>query len=457
MDERGASGAARWSLRQRLLALLLGLTLILWGGYAAIVYAQARQASRELFDQSLAETARLLLSLAEQEIYEHGPGAPMELKTMTHAPRGRYLRFQIRDGQERVLFTNRGASGIVFTWPVVEGFTWAEIDGRRCRVYSIWNADHDVQVQLAEPISHREEISVRFFYNIAGLTALLAAFGGLSIWFVIHRVFRVLRDSADEVASRTPNDLAEVSAVNAPREVYPLLLAINRLFGRVRQEMENQQRFTADAAHELRTPLAAIKTNLQVMQRARNNAEREEFIGGLNASVERASRLVGQLLTLARLDPQDNIGTCGQRIDLAQLLQEEFPHWTAMARGRTLQLQAETAWCEAEPDCLRILLQSLVDNALRYTEAPGAIVVRCGVQEGRSFLEVADEGPGIPQHMREQVFERFFRLAGASTPGSGLGLSIVRRIADLHHATIHIEAGLGGKGVALRLMFRSLE
>lgn len=442
--------AARWSLRQRLLALLLGLTVLLWGGCAAIVYVQASQESQELFDQSMAETAHLLLSLAEQETREHGAAGMIDLKILAHSPRSHYLRFQIRDSAQRLMYANGGTE---FNSPQPDGFAWTAIDGRRCRVYSVWNDKRDVQVQVAEPIGHREEIGAKFFFNIAGLTALLAAVGGLGIWVAVQRLFRVLRDSADAVAARTPNDLAEVSAAQAPREVYPLLLAINRLFGRVRREMENQQRFTADAAHELRTPLAAIKTNLQVMQRARSNEEREEFIAGLDASVERASRLVGQLLTLARLDPQDHLGTLGQRIDLAQLLQDEYPYWKTMAHGRSLQLDAQAAWCEAEPDSLRILLQNLVDNALRYTPAPGAIAIRCGVRDGRSFLEVADQGPGIPPSMREQVFERFVRLAGAEKPGSGLGLSIVQRIAELHRASIAIGAGAEGRGAVVTLTF----
>lgn len=454
--------ATPWSLRRRLLALLLGLTLTLWGGSVAIVYIETQRESLELFDQALMETGRLLLSLADTEAHEHGNVRSLDLRTATATPRGRELLFQLRDRQQRLMYSNVQHSSAEMAplpplaplaGPGAAAYSWAEISGRRYRVYSGWNDEHNLQVQLAEPISHLEEISSRFFYNTAQLGTLLAVLAALGIWLLINRLFRVLRESAEAVAARTPSDLAEVDLASAPREMTPLLLAINRLFGQVRQTRENEQRFTADAAHELRTPLAAIKTNLQVLQRARNPAEHAECIAGLGASVDRASRLVAQLLTLARLDPQQDSSAALATLDLAALLAEEAPHWQTLSAGRSVVLHAEPAPCAGQADSLRILLQNLVDNALHYTPAAGTIRVACGEDAQGSYLEVADDGPGIPADMHDKVFERFFRLAGARTPGSGLGLSIVRRIADLHGASITLGPGLHGKGLAVTLRF----
>ncbi|WP_046684750.1 sensor histidine kinase, partial [Janthinobacterium sp. KBS0711] len=241
----------------------------------------------------------------------------------------------------------------------------------------------------------------------------------------------------------------------APAELHPLLLEINRLFGRVRQSRDNEQRFTADAAHELRTPLAAIKTNLQVLQRARSADEREEFIAALGASVERATRLVNQLLALAQLDPQSQAETGLAPGDLAHLLAQQAAQWQALAASYRLSLSVNMAPapCALHADSLQMLLRNLVENALRYTPAPGSVVVSCGVENGRSYVRVADTGPGIAEEWHERVFERFVRLGGAQLPGSGLGLSIVRRIAERHGAHIVLGEGLQGRGLAVTVMF----
>lgn len=445
--------APRWSLRRLLLAVLLALTLALWGGSAFIVYLEARRESQELFDQSLAETAHLLLSLAENEATEHGTALATNLRIPERPDYHRYLLFQIRDAQQRLLYKNGGAPFGAFSQRATDGFSWVQIGAHRSRLYSSWNANRTLQIQVAEPSSHREEISSRFFYKVTGFGVVLAMLAGLAIWWCIDRVFRVLQVSANEVGARTPNDLADVPLRGAPSEVFPLLLAINRLFGRVRQSMEYEQRFTGDAAHELRTPLAAIKTNLQVMQRARSVEEREEFIAGLNASVDRAGRLVDQLLTLAQLDPQGCHGVALEEADLATLLTEEQSYWQSLAVGHHLRVDIAHAPCRIERESLRMLLRNLVDNAVRYTPVPGRIVVSCGQSEGRSYLRVADSGPGIAPQMQGRVFERFFRLAGAKVPGSGLGLSIVRRIIDMHGAEIRLGTGIDHSGLGVTVSF----
>lgn len=444
-----------WSLRRTLLAVLLGLTLALWVGSAAIVYVEARRESQELFDQSLIETGHLLLSLVEKDVREHGLTGPIDLPLRGHPNPHHYLLFKVRDAQQRVLYRNDAASDITLSRSAPDGLSWTTIAGQRWRLYSLWDQPRSLQLLVAEPTSHRDDISRGFFYRIALFGLLLVALATVAIWWSIHRVFRVLQVSADEVSARTPNELADVNLHGAPGELHPLLLEINRLFGRVRQSRDNEQRFTADAAHELRTPLAAIKTNLQVLQRARSADEREEFIAGLGASVERATRLVNQLLALAQLDPQAPVGTALAPGDLAPLLARQEEAWQALAApyGLALAVHAAPAPCALDADSLQILLRNLVENALRYTPAPGCVAVSCGVEQGRSYLRVADTGPGIAAEMHERVFERFVRLGGGQLPGSGLGLSIVRRIAERHGAQIVLGAGLQGRGLAVTIIF----
>ena len=454
-------GMTTWSLRRRLLTVLLGLTVALWVGSAAIVYVEARSESQELFDQSLIETGHLLLSLVEKDAREHGLTGPIDLPLRGHPNPHHYLLFKVRDAQQRVLYRNDAASDIALSRSAPDGLSWTTIGGQRWRLYSLWDRQRSLQLLVAEPTSHRDDISRGFFYRIALFGLLLLALATAAIWWSIHRVFRVLQASADEVSARTPNELSDVNLAGAPTELHPLLLEINRLFGRVRHSRDNEQRFTADAAHELRTPLAAIKTNLQVLQRARSADERDEFIAGLSASVERATRLVNQLLALAQLDPQAQADTslALARGDLAPLLAQHGAQWQTMAAPYRLSLMVETAPapCALDADSLLILLRNLVDNALRYTPAPGQVVLSCGVEEGRSYLRVADTGPGIAEEQHARVFERFVRLgradSGAQLPGSGLGLSIVRRIAERHGAHIVLGAGLQGRGLALSVIF----
>lgn len=448
----------RWSLQRTLLALLLGLTLVLWGLSAVIVYLEAGQESQELFDQSLSETGHLLLSLADHELREHPAGTPLVIATQENRNHRQYLLFQIWGAGQRMLYKNAGTPDTPFAQSTTRnGFSWTEINGQRWRIYASWNESRQLQIQVAEPASHRKEISARFAYRIIAYALLIVAVAAAAIWWSVRLVFHVLRKSANEVALRTPNDLAEVSLAGAPSELEPLLLAINRLFGRVRQTIEHEQRFTADAAHELRTPLAAIKTNLQVIQGARNDAERDEFLVGLGVSVDRATRLVDQLMTLAKLDPhlQEQADLTLQ--DLSALLAEKLPAWREQAQRQrqTLLVECEPAPCRINRELVLIMVRNLLDNAFRYAPPGGSVLLACRCEADGVCLTVSDSGPGIPAAMRERVFERFFRLADANTPGSGLGLSIVRRIADTHGATIRLAQGADGVGLAVEVHFPS--
>lgn len=449
-----ASGAS-WSLRGILLAVILTLTLGLWGLSTLIVYLNADRESQELFDQSLEETANLLLSLADHQLQERMTINSAQLAQTNDNRHNPYLKFEIRDNAKRLMYKNSDAPAALFTGDRADGFIWATVNGQRWRIYTTWDVGRHLQIQVVEPNTHRTEISSRFAYKIFWFALLIMPLMAASIWWTVNRVFRVLRHSADEVSQRTPNDLRDVSMAGVPSEVHPLLLAINRLFERVRRTLEHEQQFTADAAHELRTPLAAIKTNLQVIQRARSDAERAEFIDGLSTSVDRASRLVEQLMTLARLDPQYEKYPDLKALDIAELIATQLPGLHTQAGRLQLQLdvQLEPAPCLIQKDFFLILLSNLVNNAFRYTPQHGRVRLSCRREQNEVCLIIADSGPGIPPDMHERVFDRFFRLADANKPGSGLGLSIVKRIADTHDASIRLGPGLQGAGLTVEVRF----
>jgi signal transduction histidine kinase len=271
---------------------------------------------------------------------------------------------------------------------------------------------------------------------------LLAAW----IWFATRRGLAPLDTVATELDRRTPDQLDPVLPVQAPQEIRPLLEAINGLFGRVTGVLDNERRFTADAAHELRTPLAAILTQTEVAQRARDSAEFTHALAQIAASSTRAARLVDQLLILARLDPAAGIARETIRLDALATAVCADHGAAALEKNITLELDAPAAvTIDGNADLLRILLRNLLDNALRYTPAGGKV----GVGVTAHLLVVCDTGPGIPARERENVLCRFHRLAGQETQGSGLGLSIVARIVELHGARLVLEDNAPGLRVQI--------
>ena len=448
---------ASWSLRRALLGLVFTLTVSVWCFSAVVVYFDADTESQELFDQSLAETAHLLLSLANHELSEHAGFTGPTLAESNNQNHNKYLLFQVWDNQDHLIYKNNAAPDIAFVAnnKVYNGFGWIKLKNQQWRSYISWDSAHNLQIQVVEPISHRKEISGRFAYKILIFVLLIVPFLIIGIWWSVNRTFRSLQQVTNDVTKRMPNELQQLMLEDAPDEVKPMLHALNRLFERLSHSREREQRFTSDAAHELRTPLAAIKTNLQVIQRAINHQDREEALAGLAVSIGRATRLVSQLLILARLEPPYEAYLPIIQHNLEKLLSDELPAWQQQAKKVNIQLNVklETTLVRVDQDSFLILFRNLMDNALRYTPSEGRVLVTCITQGDKVYLEIADDGLGIPAEMRDRVFERFFRLSDTHTQGSGLGLSIVKNIVDIHNASLTLQQGLNGRGVSVRVIF----
>ncbi|WP_126446045.1 ATP-binding protein [Sulfuricystis multivorans] len=277
---------------------------------------------------------------------------------------------------------------------------------------------------------------------------------GAWIWFATRHGFRPLDQIAAEVACRTPDRLDPLAPEAAPGEIRPLIDAINDLFARLANSLEAERRFTSDAAHELRTPLAAIVTQAQVAARARDAAERDHALAQLVTGAQRARHLVEQLLTLARLDPAADLPMSELRLDrlAAEVCAEHGA--AALEKNIALTLDAPQAVTLTGVDAmLRVLLRNLLDNAIRYTPAGGKVGVGVAARGGQIELRVADDGPGIPADQHAQALRRLHRLAGQDIEGCGLGLSIVARIAELHHARLEMGEGLEGRGLSVTVKF----
>ncbi|MEK7438731.1 MAG: ATP-binding protein, partial [Pseudomonadota bacterium] len=274
-------------------------------------------------------------------------------------------------------------------------------------------------------------------------------------WFNVARGLRPLAALGGLVAGRDAGKLGTLDAGAAPAEVLPLVENLNRLFERVAQLIGKERRFTADASHELRTPLAALKTQAQVALASSSDAERSHALENVITGCDRAAHLVQQLLTLARLDP-DELGSKAEVCDLQALAGKSVAELAPYALSKNIEIDlAEGAAVETmgHAGLIAILLRNLIDNAIRYSPAGGSVHVRAARDGQAATLTVIDQGPGIPADERDKVGQRFYRVLGSEEYGSGLGLSIVKRIAELHDASLSLEDGPQGKGLSVTARF----
>jgi len=440
----------RWfSLRRRLFALLLGGVTAGWLITMVFSYFDAHHEIDELFDAQLAQAAQTLLALAGE--YEDDDDV-VELTGDGH-PYQKKLVFQLWDDEGRLLLRSRDAP----TRRLTDALGYSErVDarGQRWLYYSQWDAQRQLRVEVGENHAVREELSRHIAMRLLAPAVLGLPLLGLWVWFAIRRGLAPVALVTGQVATRAPERLDALAPDSAPEEIRPLVEALNKLFARVDRALDNERRFTADAAHELRTPLAAVAAQAQVARRARDAEEREHALEQITACGQRAGRLVGQLLTLARLDPGNR--PTMHTVSLDSLAAEECADLgqVALERHITLELRApEAVAVTGNADLMRVLLRNLIDNALRYTPAGGRVEVAVSMTGEGASLVVSDNGPGIPERERDDVLLRFHRLAGQEVEGSGLGLSIVARIAELHAARLTLGDGPAGKGLSVRVLF----
>ncbi|MBP8898572.1 MAG: hypothetical protein KBG32_08800 [Sulfuritalea sp.] len=335
-------------------------------------------------------------------------------------------------------------TAVAVVWLVTAFFTWR-------------SALHEIEELLLHPPAtarHMQKERAELAGEIAEhlLLPMVYALPGLALVLVIAVGFslRPLRRLTDDIAARAPDRLTPIADTDTPREIVPLIRRLNALFAEIERALENERRFTADASHELRTPLAALKAQAQVALAAEDGSERRHALEQIILGCDRATHLLTQLLTLARLDAGS--GQALQELSLRPLAEDVLAAAAgdAIANACELALDPGDADVQGDPALLRAMLRNLVDNALHHGGARH-IEVSIETQDGAVVLTVADDGKGIPAADRERMQQRFRRGAGADFPGSGLGLSIVRRITELHHGRMRIDDGIGGRGLAVRL------
>lgn len=436
------------SIRRRLLFTLLGGVLLIWLFATISTVLESRREMQELLDAHLAQSASLLSVQIGHEIGEID---------QEHAqPLHRYARnvaFQIWE-DERILRLHSADAPAGRLSQHNAGFDDVRVADRHWRVYSLWDPTHRYLIQVGEAADARDHLAHEIMEKLAFPLVLSIPVLGLLIWIAVGAALRPVDRIGASLSRRDPQHLEPIDET-VPVEIRPMVERLNTLLGRVRTSLENERRFTSDAAHELRTPLAGIKTQLQVALGATDEIARQRAIGAALSADERAVHLVEQLLTLARLEHTAWPGD-PETVDIhdlaAQVLAELAPQAADKGVGLVLSGQSPVS-LQARPGLLGILIRNLVDNAVRYSPPDTEVEVHIEASDGRVVLEVRDQGPGIPGQAREAVLQRFHRLADEDVEGSGLGLSIVARIAALHHASLQLLDGTDGRGLRVRVVF----
>nr|WP_229258824.1 ATP-binding protein [Duganella flavida] len=404
-------------------------------GASASLYRSLRTETNELADLQLRQLAV----------------APDSGSPLAEDPEEEFVLQGWDDGGMHVWHASRGLQPLA-RYPV-SGFSTLKIDGHHWRLYG--EESHGRYVQVAQPLAVRNKLAAEMALRAGAPLLIFALVLGVLVVVVVGRALRPLDRLAQAVEGRSPSSLEPISTGDLSPELQPVALALNSLMQQFDEAMTAQRTFVADAAHELRSPLTALKLQLQLAERAPTEETRALALAKLHERLDRSTHLVRQLLSLAR---HESAMTAAQRkpVDLGRLLEAAVADHSALAESRDIDLGVE-APCQvvidADEDGLRVLLNNLIDNALRYTQRGGRVDLQAAHEDGRRLLRVRDNGPGVPAEHRGRLFDRFFRPDGQQAWGAGLGLSIVRNIADHHQAEIVLADGMEGRGLSVTVLF----
>lgn len=460
------------SLRRQLLFWLMLPVFLLWLLGAAITYTLSMAFATDAYDQAMLDT---LYSLAGHTIEKDGVVVvdlpPVALQVLKDSVKDKFY-YQVLDasgkrlaGDTREPPSQFGQPGDMSRRP---DFRYSRICGEDVRVasmlYSVPGKGTVVTVQVAQTQRGREELAEKILIGVVGPQLLIVLATGLAIYFGVWRGLVPLNIVRDALASRTPSDLSPLAEDAVPREVRPLVAAINAHWQRLALYIEAQRRFVANAAHQLRTPIAGLKTQTELALRQTDRGEQEHALRLIAQSADRAARLTNQLLTLARSGPEAQDPEKWTEVDLVAVARSAVSELLPQAFERHIDLGFEfraqggpkqcIIW--GEPVALYELMSNLIENAVRYSQGGTVTAVVEKTAEGCAFL-VEDNGPGIAPEERQKVFERFYRINDSGPSGSGLGLAIVQEIAHMHGAVATINDGPppSMKGTTVRISFGS--
>jgi two-component system sensor histidine kinase TctE len=451
------------TLRRQVLLWLCGPLLVLWAVSSVVDYDISKRFVNLAYDRSLLESAldigrqvkvlqdRIYVDLPEIAVQMLQSRESGKLYYLVTGPNGEYIT-----GEPDLPPPADPFSGRVTYYD-------EQYRGKSVRIVSLHlplesgKREGMVMVQVAENTAARSEFAREILFRMMLPQALLIIVASMMFWFAVGRGLAPLGALRREIESRSHRDLSALPEEQAPQEVRPLIHAMNALLERLSLALAAQQRFIADAAHQLRTPIAGLKTQTELALRQTPPGEAQATLHQLQSATERTTRLVNQLLSLARAEPAVGRVQAHQAIDLRDVAREATTEWVPRALERNVDLgfdgDSQRAEVEGEPFLLREMLNNLLDNAVRYSHRGGQVTVRVRQSGTGPVLSVEDNGPGIPDSERPRVFERFYRVLGTGAEGCGLGLAIVSEIAYSHGAQVSLKSGSDGAGTIVMIAF----
>lgn len=453
-----------YSIRNKLLTSLLGIVFLVLSAACLLVYHDAKQEISNLIDDHLAQSAHVLFTLVAHELREESEDEGYATKEdrfnelQDHLAFHKYntlLAFQISVAGV-FKFISLAAPQEPFS-DNTGGFSQTTIGNETWRVYTLHDLNDQISIRVAEKVNIRNIPIRRIILHVLTPMILSLPILALLIYLFINRGFKPLKEIGDAIGERDAAQLEPIQARVIPREIQPLIHALNNLFVRLERVLKNERDFTSDAAHELRTPLAGLKAQAQVAGRTSDAETRQNALNQLLLGIDNATRIVEQLLTLARLDPDTGLNAFTE-IDLHNLITGVVSDLREFADKRNIEIKitaSDSATVSGNHDALKIMIRNLLDNAIAQLaqDQNGKILVTAEKNEGNIILSIMDNGPGIPDGEKEMVFNRFYRLENNKTSGSGLGLSIVKRITELHNAEIILANPGTGTGLHVRIAF----
>lgn len=460
---RGRRMAA--TLRTRLLVMLIAPLLLLallnaWFDYRSADNVAAQQ------DQRLIALVPLLAdSIIAQGRGEGDPPVLLMAPAVEEFLKERHgdAAYAIVDADGKVLHGEQWLGGLPPTTGDAElhseerlGVTWRIVRKRQQTVLG------ELAMVLADSSDPRQQWARSILLKVLLPNLVLIAAAAFAVRWAVERALRPLLELKEDVERRSPRDLSAIDELASPEEVRPLVESLNRLFELVNAQAQSQQRFVADAAHQLRTPLAGLQAQVEAWSQAAHAASPAdgmlrlptEQLDKLRNATRRTSQLANQLLALSRADARGMQSQPMRPVDLKALCEAilESQLDAATAKRIDLGLDVQPAQAMGHEWLLRELMANLADNAVKYTPEHGTVTIRCGWRQGRAFLEVEDDGPGVPPAERSRILERFYRVQGTQGEGNGLGLAIAEEIARVHHSHLHLQEGAGGRGLNVSLL-----